>query len=401
MYPYAWQETTADNGHRIAFCGAVGNCAFFVQPTRVLTCERIIKLTINLTTYGLTNYFEDLAQATPELTLARIISQHRDLYQVVSEQGQQLAQVSGKLNYQLTDPTSYPTVGDWVLMTATSTTDQAVIDQVLPRQSLLARSAAGTGRQGQAIAANLTTIFICMALNGDFNVRRLERYLTMAWDSGATPVVVLTKVDLCPVLDAKMALLADSTMGVDVISCSAKTGAGFDAVNAYLLPGKTVAFIGSSGVGKSTLINHLLGTEALLTKTIREDDAKGRHATTARQLIVLPQGGLVIDTPGMRELQLLSGNFDQSFADVTALAKNCKFRDCQHQGEPGCAVQAAIATGELSADRLASYQKLQQELAYQGLTARERENAKIERLFGGKSAMKQVVKQVRQKNKRR
>lgn len=354
---------------------------------------------LNLVDYGLTPSFKQAAAAFKDQQIARIIGQQRNLYQIMTTNGEQTATLAGKFIYETTDTTSFPAVGDWV--TVTATTDNAVIYHILPRQSILAREAVGNRSDGQLIAANIDTIFICMSLNADFNVRRIERYLTMAWDSNAMPVIVLTKSDLCADLPAKLAALAEVSLGVDVVTCSAKTGAGYDEVARYVTAGKTVAFIGSSGVGKSTLINRLLGKELLATKTIRTDDDKGRHATTSRQLLLLPQGGLVIDTPGMRELQLFTGDLDRTFSDIAELAAQCKFSDCTHSNEPGCAVQAAIQTGQLATDRLASYQKLQRELAYDGLNAREREQEKINRMFGSKNGMKQVVRQAKARNRRR
>lgn len=356
-------------------------------------------MTINLADYGLTPNFKQAASTFNDQQLARITAQHRNLYQIMTTNGEQAATLSGKFMYENTESTRFPAVGDWVMVTMT--TDNAVINQVLPRQSVLARETVGNRSDGQLIAANIDTIFICMSLNADFNVRRIERYLTMAWDSNAMPVIVLTKADLCEDLPAKLAALATVSLGVTIITCSAKTGAGYDDVAQYVTTGKTVAFVGSSGVGKSTLINRLMGSDVLATKTIRADDDKGRHATTSRQLLLLPQGGLVIDTPGMRELQLYTGDVDRTFADIAELATQCKFGDCTHQGEPGCAVQAALQSGKLAADRLESYRKLQRELAYDGLNAREREHEKINRMFGSKNGMKQVVRQAKAKNRRR
>jgi len=356
-------------------------------------------LTINLVNYGLNANFEQAGKTAKGLALARVTEQHHNLYRIVTTQGERQATVAGKFAHENTDPTSFPAVGDWALVTLSA--DIAVIHQVLPRQSVLAREAVGDRKAGQVIAANVDTIFICMSLNADFNVRRMERYLTMAWDSQAMPVIVLTKADLCDDLPAKLAALSEVSMGVDVIVCSAKTGAGYDKVVAQVPAGRTVAFVGSSGVGKSTLINRLMGQTVLATKTIRADDDKGRHATTFRQLLVLPTGGIVIDTPGMRELQLYTGDLERTFADIATLATQCKFRNCTHTSEPGCAVQAAIQSGTLTTERFESYQKLQREMAYDGLNARQREQAKIDRMFGSKNEMKQVVRQAKAKNNRK
>lgn len=353
-------------------------------------------MTIDLKTYGLTANIECLAATTPNTKLGRVVSQQRNLYRVVTAEGERAAQLSGKLCHAIVTLTEFPTVGDWVLLTDL-TSDQAQIQRVLTRHSVLARGSVHHESQGQLIAANLDTIFICTSLNKEFNVRRLERYLTLAWESRATPVIVLTKMDLCRDLATKMAALQPVSAGVETVICSVQDADSLVPLSQYTTPGRTVAFIGSSGVGKSTLINALLGRPVIVTQTIREDDAKGRHTTTARQLFQLPNGGLVIDTPGMRELQLYAGDLDQTFEDVAQLAIQCRFNDCSHQTEPGCAVLAAVSRGELDPQRVASYQKLQREMSYQGLNARQLEQAKIQRMFGGKRAMQQVVRHAKKR----
>lgn len=360
--------------------------------------KELKKLTIDLTTYGLTA--EVTALADPELTLARITAQHRDIYQIVWAGGYLPARMAGKARHSLTVSTDFPAVGDWVLVTVADDRALALIQRVLPRRSVLERAAVGKTGAGQVIAANVDTIFICMSLNANFNPHRIERYLTMAWDSGAVPVVVLTKADLCADVAAKMAELTDVTLGVDIITCSAQTGAGVAALKRYVTGNQTVSFIGSSGVGKSTLINGLLGEARLTTEAIRTGDDKGRHTTTARELLRLPTGGIVIDTPGMRELQVQGGDLTQAFADITALAEQCKFRNCTHQTEPGYAVQSAIEMGELPAERLASYRKMKLEIGYSDMSARERENAKIQRYFGSKKEMKQAKKRIQRLRRR-
>jgi ribosome biogenesis GTPase len=237
-----------------------------------------------------------------------------------------------------------------------------------------------------------------MSLNSDFNLRRLERYLSIAWGSMATPVIVLTKSDLCDDLSARLAEISAVSVGTDVIACSGISEDGYQEVVRYVTDGKTVAFIGSSGVGKSTLINRLMGSEVLDTKEIRGDD-KGRHTTTHRQLLLLPRGGIVIDTPGMRELQLESGNLSKSFEDIEELAAGCRYRDCSHTTEPGCAVRGAIESGTISEERFENYKKLQKEISYEGLSSRQLEHEKIKRMFGSMGEMKQVMRYAKDKNK--
>lgn len=350
--------------------------------------------TLNLIEYGLTETIKQAAKSFPDEILARVTEQHRELYQVISAAGEFSAQVSGKFQHNARNVADFPAVGDWVMLTAT-TGQQAIIQQVLPRKSVLTRGAAGSEGAGQIIAANLDTVFICMSLNADFNIRRIERYLTIAWESGAMPVIVLTKADLCTDLDQKLVELGEVAIGVDIIICSAKQNEGYDELRKYTDNDQTVAFVGSSGVGKSTLINGLMQQDIFATKAIRSDDDKGRHTTTFRQLLKLPTGGVVIDTPGMRELRIHTGDLAHTFQDIEQLAAQCKFKDCQHQSEPGCAVRQAIEAGTLPIERLESYQKLQRELTYSQLNARELENEKIKRMFGSKHKMKQMLKDLK------
>lgn len=351
--------------------------------------------------YGLTDFYEQEAALYNGLFLARIAEQHRDLYKVIGEQGELNASVSGKLAYSAGNQLNYPAVGDWVMIDRIDgAAGNAIIHHVLRRKSMLARQAAGTAKAEQAIAANIDTIFICMSLNADFNLRRIERYLTIAWDSMAIPVIILTKADLCENLQQKMNELFSVSMGVDVVACSSENGYGYQEINAHIRQGKTIAFVGSSGVGKSTIINHLMGRDVLATKEIREDDDKGRHTTTYRQLLLLPNGGIVIDTPGMRELQIFTGNLSKSFEDIEEIAAGCKYSDCSHGTEPGCMVRKAIEDGLLSEERFKSYQKLQREISYDGLNSRQLENEKISRMFGSKAEMKQTLKRFKDRNGR-
>ena len=358
-------------------------------------------MSIDLENYGFNNHFKQEALLYDDFFIGRITEQHRELYKIITEAGEIHGTVTGKLAYEAEDQTSFPAVGDWVMIDRVeSDRGNAVIHEILKRKSLVTRQAAGTDQSVQVIAANVDTIFICMSLNMDFNIRRIERYLTIAWDSMATPIIVLTKSDLCDDLDAKLLEIESVSVGTRVIVCSSKNREGFEKINSCIDTGKTIAFIGSSGVGKSTIINHLMGEEVLATNTIREDDSKGRHTTTHRELLLLPSGGIVIDTPGMRELQIYIGDLSRTFEDIEELALKCKFSDCNHDTEPKCAVREAIESGELSEERFGSYKKLQREMSYDGLNTRALENEKLNRMFGGKNEMKQMKKYIKEKNRR-
>jgi ribosome biogenesis GTPase / thiamine phosphate phosphatase len=312
---------------------------------------------------ALAETFQEHADAG--LRPGRVAIQHRGAYVLLSEEGEVWANVSGRLRHAADSTAELPAVGDWVAYDLPAGAERAAVHAILPRRSAFRRKQAGFETAEQVVAANVDVLFLVTSLNQDLNVRRIERYMTLAWESGADPVVVLTKADLCPDVEPALALVESVTFGVPVHVTSAPTGAGFDDVRAHLDGGRTGAAVGSSGVGKSTLINGLCGEERLATREIR-DDGRGRHTTTHRELIVLPGAGCVIDTPGMRELQLWDSaeGLERAFEDVDAVIAECRFSDCAHDTEPDCAVQAALADGSLDSERFQSYQKLQRELHY-------------------------------------
>ncbi|WP_230678517.1 ribosome small subunit-dependent GTPase A [Lacticaseibacillus zhaodongensis] len=326
--------------------------------------------------------------------MARVIATSHMQYTVVTAAGQFQAQLAGRLTNLASGPEDLPTVGDWVqLRLPANETDAAIIERLNARSTVFLRKTAGRRSGAQLVAANIDWLLLCMALDANFNIRRLERYLAVAATSGAQAAIVLTKADQAQNLAEQLTAVAAVSASAPLLICDATKADGVQELKDFMQPRLTYAFLGSSGVGKSTLINRLLGADKIATQAVRASDAHGRHTTTARQLLHLPNGSLVIDTPGMRELGLLSADVDNTFADIQALAENCCFNDCTHQHEPGCAVQAAVATGELPAERLASYQRLKAEQSRNNnLRGKERENAKITRMFGGKKQMKAMIK---------
>lgn len=306
-------------------------------------------------------------QLDQNLLPARVIAQEKGLYRVQPHPDAPLwATLAGRFRNQSVVTEDLPSVGDWVAVSLDGGSDRAMIHHVFPRQTCMMRKMAGGEYQIQIIASNINTLLIATSMNEDLNPRRLERYLTLGWDSGAVPVLLLTKADLVPEAAEVVAGVAKEIPGVDVHGVTVEDLNSISCLSKYFAPGQTAAMVGSSGVGKSTLINHLIGREVLRTQGIREDDGKGRHTTTARYLFATKWGGLIIDTPGMRELQLADNEegLERSFSDVEELALKCRFRDCAHKTEPGCAIQGALKSGALTIERWDSYLKLLAELRH-------------------------------------
>jgi ribosome biogenesis GTPase / thiamine phosphate phosphatase len=296
----------------------------------------------------------------------RVIVQQRGCWTLATDHGELEGRLSGRFQHEAQEA-GHPVAGDWVALSARPEEGAATIHAVLPRRTAFVRRAADGAHAPQVVAANADLAFLVLAMNGDFNLRRLERYLAAAWQSGAEPVVVLTKADLAVEPAALVERAAAVATGAQVLSVSALTGEGVEAVRARLDGGRTGVVLGSSGTGKSTLVNVLAGAAVMAQAPARESDARGRHTTTHRELVRLPGGGLILDTPGMRELGLMDAEqgLSAAFDDVGALAAQCRFSDCCHGGEPGCAVRAALAAGELAEDRWRSFAKLQRELAHE------------------------------------
>jgi ribosome biogenesis GTPase / thiamine phosphate phosphatase len=357
--------------------------------------------TINMDNLGLTEELIQESRIYKDLFIGRVSSQSKNLYKIITENGEITAQVSGKYLYSVKESSEYPAVGDFVMVDRTDHSQgNGIIHHILSRKSVFTRKMAGSKEDIQIVAANIDTVFICMSLNNDYNLRRLERYLSIAWDSGAIPVIVLTKSDLCHDIEAKLNEISSIAIGIDVHVTTSTSDEGFQSLKQYLSTGKTVAFIGSSGVGKSTLINCLLGQNILDTNGIRNDD-KGRHTTTRREMIMLQNLGVVIDTPGMRELGIISADLTKSFSDIDELAFDCKFNDCTHKNEPNCAVQQAIKDGILAVERLESYWKLKKETKYDGLNAKMIEKEKISDMFSSMGGMKNARKFIKEQNRKK
>ncbi len=351
---------------------------------------------MDLANLGWDSFFEDNFEQykAQNLIPARVFLKQKDQYLVCSEHGEKVAKITGKIHHQSGSGSDFPAVGDWVVVDTGKEKEFVTIHTVLPRKSSFVRKVAGGRKrksggitEEQIIAANIDTVFIVIGLDRDFNLRRIERYLTLVYNSGANPVIVLNKSDICSDLKEKIVQTESIASGIPIFDLSAEDDVGLDKLLPYITTGQTASLVGSSGVGKSTIINCLLAENRQEVRSLSESVGKGQHTTSNRELIFMPSGGILMDNPGMREVQLWAEDEDlkETFQDIKNLAGSCRFKDCLHDKEPGCGVKAAIADGSLDQDRYQSYQKLKQELWYleerKHKTSRQLEKGKWEKIL--------------------
>jgi ribosome biogenesis GTPase / thiamine phosphate phosphatase len=353
---------------------------------------------MDLEHFGWNDFFAENFRSFAErgYSVGRVYLENRRSFWLYSEFGEIKADVSGKMTYRADSRADFPAVGDWVVFRVREDQSKAVIHAVLPRKSKFSRKVPGSSIEEQIVATNIDTVMLVSGLDNDFNLRRIERYLVMVSASGAVPVIVLNKADLCAELDLRLAEVTRIAPNVPVIIISAKNDEHLTAIGSYINAGETVALLGSSGVGKSTITNHLLGDARQKVQEVRTGDDRGRHTTTKRELIALPGGGLIIDTPGMRELQLWVSEegLENSFEDIEALTAQCFYSNCEHNGTKGCAIEAALADGSLDHARWENLNKLQKELAY----ITEKQNASAAR--AKKKNIKKITEQFNKNTKR-
>ncbi len=332
---------------------------------------------------------------------ARVGREDRQHYLLLTATGEHTGKVSGRFMHEAISKQDYPAVGDWVAAECKADGSLATVHAVLPRRSCFTRHPPGNRTEAQVVAANVDTVFIVCGLDGGraFNERRIERFMTLSWESGASPVVILNKSDTCDSTEAFIERTQEIAPGAPVHAISAREGDGIDTIRAYIKPTRSLALIGPSGVGKSTLVNTILGTERQATGDVRQDDKQGRHTTVRRELIMVPGGGILIDTPGMREMQLWGDEVavGETFADIEALAHHCRFNDCSHEHEPGCAIQDALAADTLDAERYNSFLKLQREMAHHA--SRKSQRARLEQKAQGKQLSKHIRHVIRGKRR--
>jgi len=332
----------------------------------VTTMPFFIMSTLNLKSLGCGPYFEEAFKEFPDdYHPGRICARYKNSYKILTTNGEVIGTISGKMHHRK----SYPAVGDWVLVSRWDDGKKATIEEILPRKTKVSRKIPGKGSGEQVLVANVDSIFIVTSLNKDFNLKRIERYLAIVWESGAKPVIILNKADLCGDISEKIKQVETLSGDVPIHVVSALDNSGIDELLSYLEKGRTVALLGSSGVGKSTLINAISEENTLKVQEVRRADDRGRHTTTHRELYMLKNGGMVIDNPGMREIQLVNVNdgLKETFSDIEELGTLCKFKDCKHVTEPKCAVKKAVEEGTIPIARLESYNNLKREMRYSNL----------------------------------